>query len=223
MRRSVLVLCTVLVVSSSCAQPKIQSSFEGIITYKVLVTTKAGMSDYGEYQRQKYGDMLKVSIAKDGSFKREYITSGQKGFSFFSYDASTNKLFTKWRNIDTVYSSSSYSNSMTLLNEKTLETEFINGQPCAGYFISAVEPRGGQTVSLTYYYPKHKEYINPELYKRYEDFFYNKVVERIKAPFYKLIMDMGNYVVVFEVEMIETKTIDPTIIKIPDGVPVKEM
>ncbi len=223
MKKLFLLLQAIGLFLSSCAQTKNQETFEGTITYKITVATNTDNVTYNDYQKQKYGDKVKVFISKDGSFKREFLTSGQKGFVFFSYNALTNKCFTKWKNIDTTYSSNCSENSLNLVEEKDLPSETISGQLCKGYFISGVDPRGGQLVSLTYYYPLDKEYINPTLYKNYKDFFYNKVIEKTKAPFYKLVMDMGKFIVTFEIEKIESGTISPDLISLPTNIPIKEM
>jgi hypothetical protein len=216
----ILVLNTILL--SSCAQTKNQETFEGIITYKISVTTKTDNINYNEYQIQKYGDKLKVYITKDGSFKREFLTSGQKGFVFFTYNALTNTCYTKWRNIDTIYSSICSINSLSFKEEKDLTNETILGQSCKGYYISGIEPKSNQIVSLSYFYPTENQYINPTLYKNYNDFFYNKVMEKIQAPFYKLKMDMGKYIVNFEIEKIENEVINSDIIELPKNIPVKK-
>jgi len=186
-----------------CSQTKQQETFEGTITYKISVTANSENVNYNEYQIQKYGDKVILSIAKNGSFKRAFISSGQKGFDFFIYNSVTNKCYTKWRNIDTIYSSSCSENSLTLTSEKDLPSENINGQSCEGFFISGIDPRGGQPVSMTYFYSKDKEYINPTLYKDYKDGFYDKAIGKMKAPFYKLIMDMEKYTVTYDIEKIE--------------------
>ncbi len=218
-----LLILAITLFAGSWAQTNNRDTFEGTITYKITITPKTDDENYNDYQKQKYGDKLKLTIAKNGSFKRDFLTSGQKGFDFFTYNTSTNKCFTKWRNIDTAYSSSCDENSLTLLSEKDLPSENIYGQLCEGYFISGIDPRGGQPVSLTYFYPEDKEYINPTPYKNYKDFFYNKVIEKMKAPFYKLIMDMGKYTVTFEIEKIESIEVSPDIINLPKNIPIKEI
>jgi len=223
MKKTSFFILTIAIFLSCCGQTKKQDTFEGILIYKITVATKTDNANYNDYQKQKYGDKLKLSMVKDGSFKRGFLSSGQKGFVFFTYNSLTNKCFTKWRNIDTTYSSSCSENSLTFISEKDLPSENIYGQLCEGYFISGVDPIGGQPVSLTYFYPKDKEYINPALYKDYKDGFYNKVIEKMKAPFYKLIMDMGKYSVTFEIEKIESGTVSSDIINLPTNIPVKEM
>lgn len=223
MKKTSFFLLTIAFFLSCYGQTKKQGTFEGAITYKVTVTTKTDNPNFNDYQKQNYGDKVKISIAKNGSFKHDFLTSGQNGFVFFNYNAATNKCFTKWRNIDTTYYASCSENSLTFVSEKDLPSENIYGQLCDGYFISGVDQRGGQLVSLTYFYPKDKEYLNPVLYKEYKDGFYNKVIEKMKAPFYKLIMDIGKYVVTFDIEKIESGTVSSDIIKLPTNVPIKEM
>jgi hypothetical protein len=223
MKYSSLLVLAIIFFLGSCAQTNKHNTFEGIINYKIIVTPKTDNLKYNDYQKQKYGDKLKITIAKSGSFKKEFITSGQKGFSFITYNALTNKSYAMWRNIDTIYSSSCAENSLTLLNEKDLPSENIYGQLCDGYNISGIDSIGRQPVSLTYFYPKDKEYINPILYKDYKDGFYNKVIEKMKAPYYRLIMDMGKYIVTFDIEKIEHTKVNPDNINLPSNIVVKEM
>jgi len=223
MKNICLLLPLIALLFCSCAQTKSRESFQGIITYKITITPETDNNNYILYQKEKYGDKLKVYFSKNGSFKREFLTSGQKGFSFFTYNALTNRCFIKWNNIDTIFSSSCSENSLTLLEEKDLANETILEQLCSGYFISGVDPKGGQSVSMKYYYPKDKEYINPNLYKEYNDGFYNKVIDKMKAPYYKLIMDMGKYTVTFDIEEIENSNVDSGIFNLPTNFPLKEM
>ena len=120
-----------------------------------------------------------------------------------------------------IFVSNCIKNSLKLNEEKDLPSEEIYGQTCKSYFISGIEPISGQTVSLTYFYPTDKEYINPALYKNYKDFFYNKVIDKLKSPFYKLIIDMGNYKVTFEVEKIEQINVNFEPAYLLKGIPLK--
>lgn len=223
MKPTALLILAIILSLGSYAQTNKRDTFEGTITYKITITTKTDNENYNDYQKQKYGNKVKLTIAKNGSLKRDFLTSGEKGFVFFTYNASTNKCFTKWRNIDTIYSSSCAENSLTLISEKDLPSETIYGQSCKGYFISGIDPRVGQPVSLTYFYPKDKEYVNPALYKNYKDFFYNKAIDKMKAPFYKLVMDMGKYTVTFVIEKIENNKVNSDIINFPTNIPIKEI
>jgi hypothetical protein len=221
MKSTSLLILTITLFLGSCGQTNNHDTFEGTITYKISVTAKTDNENYNDYQKQKYGDKVKFTIAKNGSFKRDFLTSGQNGFVFFIYNSTTNKCFTKWRNIDTTYSFNCSENSLTFLSEKDLPGENILGQLCEGYIISGVDPKGGQPVSMTYFYPTDKEYINPTLYKDYKDFFYNKAIEKMKAPYYKLVMDMGKYIVTYDIEKIEESIIDENVINLPTGIPMK--
>jgi hypothetical protein len=223
MKKLILFILPIIIFLCGCSQSKNQETFEGTITYNISVTTNTDNLTYNDYQKQKYGNKLKICISKDVSFKREFLTSGLKGFMFFSYDALTNIGFTKWKNIDTIYSSICSDNSLTLLEEKELAEENLLGQSCKGYFISGLDRKGGQLVSLTYFYPLNKEYINPKLYKNYKDFFYNKIIEKTQAPFYKLIMNMGNYIVTYEIEKIENGIVSSEILNLPANIPIKDI
>ena len=221
MNKLLLLFPTILLFLNSCAQLTNKESFEGIITYKISVKANTENKIYNDYQKQKYGDVLKVYLSKEGSFKREYLTSGEKGFSFFYYDASTHQSYTKWKNIDTLYSFDCIENSLKLMEEKEIKSKTIMGQKCLGYFISGVDPKSGQPISLSYYYPTNKEYISPSLYENYNDFFYNKIIEKMKAPFYKLIMNMGKYIVTFEIINIQEKEIKKKQFELPPNIPIK--
>jgi hypothetical protein len=206
---------------NSCAQNKNKESFEGIITYKVSFIPKTENIEYNDYQKQKNGDKIKIYISKDGSFKKEYLSSGEKGFDFVIYNSKTNKSFAKWRNIDTTSNCSV--NSFSLEAEKDLPIEKIYGQECEGYFISGIEPKSGQKIILKYFYPKNKEYLNPMFYKNFKDGFYDKITEKMKSPFYKMEMEMAKYTVIFEVEKIEKTPISQKLLEVSSKIPIKEM
>lgn len=222
MKFKLLLLIGIIFTLGSCAQSNKQKSFEGTITYKITVTTKSDNANYNEYQKQEYGDKVKITIAKNGSFKRDFLTSGTKGYALYDYNATTNTSFIKLRNIDTIYSENCTENSLEFVSEKDLPNETINGQLCEGYFISGIEPRGGQHISMSHFYPKDKEYIDPLLYKDYKEFFFNKIIEKMKAPFYKLIMDMGRYTVTYDIESIQNHKVNSYFINLPVNVPRKE-
>ena len=217
---AILLISTLL---TSCAQNKNKESFEGIITYKVTFIPKTDNTKYNEYQKQKNGEKLKTYISKNGSFKKEYLLSGEKGFDFVAYDSKLNRSYSKWKNIDTTFTSSCSENSLVLEEEKDLPTEKIYNQECEGFLISGIEPNSGQKVKLKYFFPKNKEYLNPKFYKDFKDGFYNIITEKMKSPFYKMVMEMEKYTVIFEVEKIEKIIINPKLIEIPKGIPIKEM
>lgn len=223
MKTKLIAFFLITSIISSCAQNKENDSFEGIITYKVSYIPKTENVEYNDYQKQKNGDKLKIYISKDGSFKKEYLTSGEKGFDFVIYDSKTNKSFAKWRNIDTTYTSTCSFNNLTLLEEKDLPFEKIYNQECKGYFISGIEQKSGKKIILRYFYPKNKEYLNPIFYKNFKDGFYDKITEKMKSPFYKMEIEMEKYILIFEVEKIEKTTISSNSLEIPSGIPVKEM
>ena len=78
-----LLILTISLFFVGCAQSNKRDTFEGTITYKITLTTKMDNGNYIDYQKQKYGDQVKFTMTKNGDFKREFFTSGQKGFEFF--------------------------------------------------------------------------------------------------------------------------------------------
>jgi len=186
---ALFILCSL----NACSQTNSKDSFEGVITYEIFFVPKSKDQEFNLYQKQKYGTEAKLYISKNGDFKREYTKSGDKGFDFNIYDKSENRLYAKWRNIDTVYSLSAENNSLEFIEDKELKGETIKGFKCNAYLITGRDPLGEQTVSLKYFYPVDKEYIDPNLYSNYNDFFYNKVISKIQSPYYKIIMDMNDF------------------------------
>ncbi|OYU82678.1 MAG: hypothetical protein CFE24_14565 [Flavobacterium sp. BFFFF2] len=223
MKTKLIAFILISTLISSCADNKNKESFEGIITYKISFFPKTNNAEYNDYQKQKNGSKLKTYISKDGSFKKEYLSSGEKGFDFVIYNSIKNKIFAKWRNIDTTYASSCSVNNLSLEEEKDLPIEKIYGQECEGYFISGTDPKTGQKIILKYFYPENKEYLNPIFYKNFKDGFYDKVTEKMKSPFYKMSVEMENYTVIFEVEKIEKTTVNPKLFEVPSGIPINEI
>jgi hypothetical protein len=220
MLRQILSISIVLFLCA-CSPSEKRKSFEGIITYNISFAPKTGNEAYSAYQKQKFGDSLKLYISRSGSFKREYPSGGDRGYDFNIYGQAINKIYYKWRNIDTVYGYDVSKNSLKFNKDADLAAEVINGIKCNTYQISGIEPLNGQPVTLTYYYPTDKEYIDPKLYSNFKDFFYNKIISKIKAPYYKLVMDMGSYVMTFTMTNIESKDLPEAIFSMPAGVPLK--
>ncbi|MEO6305269.1 MAG: hypothetical protein ABIP51_19065, partial [Bacteroidia bacterium] len=113
----------------------------------------------------------------------------------------------------------------TLIQKEETErpNETINGVNCKSYYISGGDSRSKQPTNLQYFYPVDKEFIDWKLYSNFNDLFYNKVVFKMQAPFYKLIMELSKYTLTFELEKIELKKLTEDLIKFPHGKPVKEL
>lgn len=193
-----------------------KESFEGVLTYKITFTPKSTNEKYNEYQRKKYGDTLNLYISENGAFRREYPTSGEMGFDYYIYSAQENKAYLKWRNQDTLTPFDCSKNTLKLKSETEKPVQTIHGAACKGYCITLVDSNGRppQVATLTYYYPSNKEYIDPSIYKNHNEFFYNKIMNKIQAPYYKYILDMGRYEIEFELVKIEKKKLDEGMFKI---------
>ncbi|MBA3680724.1 MAG: hypothetical protein H0W73_06110 [Bacteroidetes bacterium] len=209
---------------TSFMPPKEKESFEGIITYKITFIPKPGNEEYTKHQSQKFGKSLILSVYKNGNFKREYPFSGMLfGTDFSIYMQQLNRLYTKMRNNDTIKASDCAKNTLIQKEETEKEDAIINGVACKSYFISGGDARSKQPTSLHYFYPVGKEYIDWKLYANFNDMFYNKLVLKMQAPYYKLIMESIKYSVVYELEKIEPKKLTPDVINFPKGKPVKEL
>ena len=210
-------------VINSCKQPAKKKNFEGIIYYSIIFTPKSPINNnYTLFQKSRYGDVMKLYVSSTGDFRREFPNSEGSGFQSILYKTATNKHLMQWRNNDTIYASTAAVNSLKFVSEEQLPDENIKGHLCKCYTVWGVITKNRQPVSFTYFYPADKEYIDPDLYKNYNDFLYNKAISKMKAPYYKLIMDMGKYSITLVMESIEAATLDSDIFKNPAIYPVME-
>lgn len=200
-----------------------QKSFEGVAEYKITFIPKSQNDTYIAYQTQKYGKDINIYYSKTGDIRRNYITSGEKGFDFFVYNPFTNETFTKWRNFDTIYAYNAAKNSLILINQKNVNDTIIQGENCKGYFIEGKGAIGEQKVTLTYYYPKKRSfYINPRLFKNYNDFYFHQIIKKMKTHFSVLIMDMQFYTVIFELKSIKEGFIERSVFDLPNNISLKK-
>jgi len=203
-----------------CFTQNIKKSFEGIITYKIEVAIIKD-TEYNEYYKQKYGDTLVTYISGNGDYKRVYKNSGEMGFDFVSYSKRNNELYAKWKNIDTVYHYSALNNSITNFSIKQSDTMNILGYQCQSIIVEGVDPIGNQRVKTKYYYAK-EPYLDASLYKDYNDFYYNKIVAIMKSQYLKMVMDLEDIIVTFEVIEIIPKELKNNVFFISKKTPKKE-
>jgi hypothetical protein len=185
-----------------------KESFEGTIIYKIDFEPNIIDSVYSNYIQSKFGYLVETKISKNGSFLRTYKTTGSIGYDFVFYNSKTNILFTKYKNLDTLIQWDCSENGLNLISEQSLKDTTLFNTICAGYKITGIDPKGGQHVTLTYFYPKNKEYINPQLYSNYNDFFTNKTSQLMKSPYYLLIMDLEYFKLSMSIEKITQEKIN---------------
>jgi len=223
MKTSTYLLLIITVIQIGCSQPVKKEPFEGTINYTITFTPKSSANNtFSAMQEQRYGDKMKLFIKQNGDLRREFPNSGPNGFRSVLFKADTNKQFMRWRNVDTLYAANAAVNNLRFISEKELPGEKIKGVTCKCYLISGIDLKNKQRVSLTYFYPVNKEYINPAPHMSYKDFFFDKVSEKMQAPFYKLIMDMGKYSITLTMDDIDPHFLDPIIFKVPDDIPILE-
>lgn len=210
MRINILTIALFIFSLLNCQQKQEIKSFEGVIRYNITFVPKTDNLEYINYQKQKFGEKMNLYIYENGSFIKEYVNTGIKGYQFVSYDADRQEVCAKWKNLDKAHCSSPLNNNTSLVNQKELPSEQILNENCKGYNISMKEPKSGQQISLSYFYPDNDLYINPELYMNFKDGFYNLAMQKMKAPYYKFIMDMGKYEIIYEVEKVDKMRLDKT-------------
>ncbi len=203
-----------------CFTQNNKKSFEGIITYKIEVSILKS-TEYDEYYKQKYGDTLVTYISKKGDYKRVYKNSGEMGFDFVIYSKNTNELYAKWKNIDTVYHYNASQNNLTNLSIKNADTTTIIGYQCQSIIMIGIDTIGNQQVKTKYYY-SYEPYLDPSLYENYNAFYYNKIVEVIKSQYLKMIMDLEDILVTFEVIEIKPTELKNDVFFIPKKIPKKK-
>jgi len=177
-------------------------------------------------QKQRFGQVMNLYISRTGDLKREYPNSGFRGLQYTVFKADSARHYASWRsdiakNGDSEYSTDSRVNNLRFIAEKELPAQMINGLQCRCYTVSGADSRNRQVISLTYFYPEGKEFIDPALYKNYQDFFYDKVIAKIKAPYYRLVMDMGSYSMTLTMLKIDPHALPDSVFSIPEN-PVED-
>ncbi|MBC7425969.1 MAG: hypothetical protein H7321_05490 [Bacteroidia bacterium] len=197
--------------------------FEGTVTYKVSVVGLTEDVEYNTFNKEKYGETMKLTINAEGDIRRDYLKTGNHGYDYFIYKQKENKCYAKFHGHDTIIYADCSDNSLIFEKSDTLENEIINGKDCKGFYVTGTEVKGGGKVTLSYFYPEDNEFIDPELYKNYHDYFNDLSAQKMKGLYYKLVMDFGDYMVAYEIKNIESKTIDKKVFELPQNVILKKI
>lgn len=204
-----------------CSNFGSKESFEGVLTYKVIVTPKIDDPRISEILNERNGNLVRIHLLADGSFRKEHVNSGATGFEYLYFDSKESKLYAKFRNKDTLLVSKTVENTLMFESQKDLPRQKVFGIDCPGYQINAIDPINAQKLALTYYFPENKEYVDPKNYAYYKDFFYDLVVAKAKAPYYKSILDSNLFTITYEIVTIEAKKLDKKSIDVPANAPTK--
>lgn len=198
-----------------------KKSFEGFITYDVSITYQDTVfqNESGWYYDQKYGTVAELYIGKDGSLKRICPNSGEKGFEYNGYDPSENITYAKWRDIDSIYVYDSSTNALNFVSKRTSESESILNKPCKVTTFIGTDVLTGDTITQSYYY-SNELYLNPAFYTDNLDFFTDEIYAEMQAPYLKLKIDFGPYVVTYVAKSIEAKELDSEMFSFPVGMEV---
>ena len=215
---SLLLILAILFLLAFKAEKK---SFEGIITYKIDIRFKKENVQYREYFEQKFGDTLKVYYNEKGDIFKQYFNTGKSGYDFNLYLTSNNHYYAKFKNLDTLYHYNVSEQSLDFVKKTNGKGEEILGKKCDYIEIEAFEPLGKQKVIQKFYYSGYP-YLNPELFKNFEDFYTNDLIEKAKSPFMKMELDLDDYIVTFTAIKIKKKKLSTNIFQIPSDIPKME-
>jgi len=214
----ITLLITFLIITSFTFDEK---SFEGIITYKTEIMFKKENVQYRAYFEQKFGDTLKVFYNEKGDIFKQFFNTGERGYDFNLYLNSNNHYYAKWKNLDTIYHYNVSEQTLEFVKKSKGRSETILGKECNYLQIEGFEPNGKQSVIQKYIYNGYP-YLDPELFRNFEDFYFNDLIDKAKSPFMKMELDLGDYIVTYTAIKIEQIELNNSIFKIPYNVPLKE-
>lgn len=181
-----------------------KGSFEGKITFKLIIQTTA---DKKKYQPLKdvFGDTLVCTFSK-GRYAMEY-TNGKVEYIKYLRD---NSQYRKMKRIDTLFfqdAAIESSNLYSIMKEKT-DFEALG--------------RKLQMVSIVtdkfkkYYYYDSTMYMNPEYFKNHIYGYENKYYEIAKAPYIYAEIEYGDLKVILKPISIVEMKIDDKFFKLPN-------
>ena len=222
-KKWIFILC-LMCLGFRCTSVKSRQSFEGIITYVTDIKHQESRADdeYFKYINQKYGDTIRIYHSKTGHRKIEYYQSGTYGLVYSTYNQKENRYYTKWKTIDTIYSSSAADNSLQLISRRKGDNMQIMGYKCKSIIIKATDKLSANkdTVTQKLYYAGYP-YIDPKLYIDYKDFYNAENYREFRSPYLKGVFDFGPYILSYTAINIKTQVLDSTIFKIDKGIPIK--
>jgi hypothetical protein len=211
---------TLLVCTALCGFA--QEIFEGVITYTVTYQPKTTIARYNDIQANKYGNKMIVYYSKSGDFKREYLGTGPKGYSYVIYKSKTNKSYTKYRNSDTIFVHDCGKYALVFKKDSVGSEQKMLGVNCKSYSISAAELSGGQPIEMTWIYPASKERLNALLLLDLHEGFFDKYISKAKAPYYRYREELSKHILTYDIQKAAKKKLDKSIFAIPAGAPLKE-
>ena len=201
-----------------------KSSFEGEITYKIEIELKESIpKKYLEYFHQKFGDTMISYHSKKGNIKRVYKGTNVSGFDFQLYDVETNNYYSKDRKQDTIHYFDASTNILKLVNkERSNNTNVtILGEDCSLVSYSVIDSKNNQEANIIFYFGA-KYYINPDLYRRWNDFFTNDFFENSKSPYLKYTLEDKYFTLTLTAINIEEKNLNQNLFILSKNLPIKK-
>lgn len=169
---------------------KAQSTFEGKIKFKTLITkTELSTNDFLENYKSTYGDSLIMYYSKSGDFKRIHINAGAFGLKNQFYKSKSGILYLIPRNSFTIDSIDVKENSINkLISKKEAPNEIIMGLDCKCITYTGIEKYNSDEVKITYCYSNSTPKINYSFYTKHQDFFLNDYYKTSERPYLKFLL-----------------------------------
>ena len=190
--------------------PEIESngSFEGIITYEIVLQTKADIKKYAP-MKKIFGDTLIVTFSK-GRYAMQY-PDGRIEYIKYLRD---NHQYRKMIFLDTLYFTNASIENSTIYSSLKEETDFeVLGRKLN--MISIVSSKFKK-----YYYFDPNMYMNPEYFKKHKLGYDSKYYELAKAPYIYAEIEYDDLKVILKAINIEERAIPESFFKLPE-VPTK--
>lgn len=181
-----------------------KESFEGIITYQVIMQTRGKSKKYASY-KEVFGDTA-VFVFSKGRYSMSY-PDGKVEYIKYLRD---NNQYRKMKWLDTLYFQNAGIENSTLfsaLKEKS-DLEVL------GRKLDLVSITTSEYKSYNYYDPNM--YMNPEYFKNHTLGFMNKYYELAKAPFLYQMIEYDDLRVIHKAIKIEKKKIPDDYFKLPN-------
>ena len=186
------------------AEIESNGSFEGRITYEIIMQTKGDAKKYAP-MKKVFGDTLIITFSK-GRYAMQY-PDGRVEYIKYLRD---NHQYRKMIYLDTLYFTNTRIENSTLYSSLKEDTDFeVLGRKLN--MVSIVSSKFKK-----YYYYDPSIYMNPEYFKKHKLGYDNKYYELAKSPFLYAEIVYDNLKVIFKPIKIEKMEIPESFFKLPD-------
>jgi Gram-negative bacterial TonB protein C-terminal len=199
-KNTILIVLANIVCATIAAQPK---DFEGVVVYKIDTKSKVeGAGDRAWKNMLAMGDSITVMI-KQGNYRQ---SSGMTEMYYISKDE---KLYLRFRGLDTLFYMDYSSDTNTVINiSKLEETKNIAGQSCKAITIST------RATTWKYFYAPVL-YMNPEYDKNNRIGQYNVFAKETSSLYLSCFEENESYTVTQTCTRLQPGPLDKNVFELP--------